>query len=415
MSPPLFIALRFIGHRKKALLLSLSGVILGVAFYICAQAQTQGFEEFFVKTVLGSSGAIIIEDRYQERYTGILNTGPGDMVDVSGRQPRRYIAGIPNAERMMRVVSEFSNVAACAPVLEGNATVRADFRQEVFRLQGIDLARHLEATALREQIVAGSLVDFRQEPMGVILGHVLARKVGARVGQDVALIGPAGVTTTFKVCAILQTGNMAIDEKRGLIHLPAAQRLMQQPLGVSLIVVKLRDPSRAPQLAAHLERLLGHRVRSWQERERGNLQLFRLVRISAVITVSTIILLAGFGIFNILTLMVLDKVREIAVLRSMGYERRDISAIFLWQGFLVAAVGAGLGCGLGALLTYAIAQIPVNITGLLTTKHFLVHWSLSHYLGGSLVAFVAICLASYFPARRAARLEPVTILRGGGQ
>jgi lipoprotein-releasing system permease protein len=131
--------------------------------------------------------------------------------------------------------------------------------------------------------------------------------------------------------------------------------------------------------------------------------------------VSTIILLAGFSIFNILTLMVLDKVREIAVLRSMGYRRRDISAVFLWQGLLIAAIGSILGCAVGAALTYGISKIPANIRGLLTTSHFLVHWSVNHYVVASLIAFVAIFLASYFPARRAAKLAPVTILRGGGQ
>ena len=111
----------------------------------------------------------------------------------------------------------------------------------------------------------------------------------------------------------------------------------------------------------------------------------------------------------------MDKAREIAVLRSMGYRRDDISAIFLWQGLLVAAAGSALGCVLGAILTYGISQIPVEIKGLLATKRFLVHWSVEHYLTATLIAFVAIFLASYFPSRRAARLEPVTILRGSGQ
>ena len=415
MPPSLFIALRFISHRRKAILLSLTGVVLGVAFFICVQAQTQGFEQFFIKTVLGSSGAIIIQDRFQTLYTGALEPAADSVVSVTGQKPRRYTEGITDPETMMRTVEEFSNVAACSPVLDGNAAVRADFRQEVFRVQGIDLERHLRTTALREQIVDGDLAEFRQKPNGVILGYNLARNVGANVGQEVLLVGPDGSTMPFIVCAIFQTGNISIDEKRGLLHIGAARRLLRKPFGVSLLMVKLRDPARAPQLATHLERLLQHRARSWQERERGTLQIFRLIHVSGIITVSTIILLAGFSIFNILTLMVLDKVREIAVLRSMGYRRRDISAVFLWQGLLIAAIGSALGCAVGAALTYGISKIPVNIRGLLTTSHFLVHWSVGHYLMASLIAFVAIFLASYFPARRAAKLAPVTILRGGGQ
>jgi lipoprotein-releasing system permease protein len=172
---------------------------------------------------------------------------------------------------------------------------------------------------------------------------------------------------------------------------------------------------RAPQLAAHLEELLQHRSRSWQERERGNLEVFRAIRYSAAITVSTIIVLAGFGIFNILTLMVLEKVREIAILRSMGYRRSDISAIFLWQGLLVAIIGSTLGCILGALLTWGVSRIPVRVRGFFATDHFLVYWTWHHYVAAIGIAFVGVFLASYFPARRAAGLAPVAILRGSGQ
>jgi len=415
MPPPLFIALRFIGYRKKAIFLSLSGVILGVAFYICVQAQTQGFEKFFIRTVLGTSGAILIQNRFQLLRTEVLKNDDGSIVSVSHEKPRKFYEGISDPERIMRVVNEFSNVAACAPVLEGSVALVTDFRQEIFRVQGINLELHLRASALREQIVEGSLEEFRLKPFGLILGYGLADKMRARVGQDVGLAGPDGEVRTFRLCALFQTGNLFIDEKYGFVHLRAAQGLLQKPSGVTQLIVKLRDPDRAPALAAHLQNLLQHKSRSWQERERGNLQIFGLIRISAAITVSTIILLAGFGIFNILTLMVMDKVREIAVLRSMGYRRADISAIFLWQGFLVALIGSALGCALGAALAYGISQIPVDIKGLLTTKRFLVHWSVTHYLEASAIAFIAIFLASYFPSRRAAKLAPVAILRGSGQ
>ena len=415
MPPALYIAIRFIGYRKKAILLSLAGVILGVAFYICAQAQTQGFEQFFVKSTLGASGAVVVGNRFQALHTHILDYNDSAMLNVSHAKPRKFYEGITDPERIMRAVCEFSNVSACSPVLEGNAALATDFRQEIFRVQGIDQGLHLKASSLREQIVEGSIEDFQEKPFGLILGYGVADKMWTKVGQDVGLIGPDGEHRTFRVCAVFQTGNLFIDEKYGYIHLKAAQSLLQRPFGVSHLMVKLRDPSRAPALAAHFERLFQHRSRCWQDRERGSLQVFSLIRISAAITVSTIILLAGFGIFNILTLMVMDKVREIAVLRSMGYRRKDISAIFLWQGLLVALIGSLLGCVLGAALTYGISQIPVEIKGFLSTKRFLVHWSATDYWAATVIAFVAIFLASYFPSRRAARLAPVDILRGSGQ
>jgi lipoprotein-releasing system permease protein len=415
MSPPLFIALRFIRHRQRAIFISLAGITLGVAFFICTQAQTQGFEQFYIRTVLGTSGAVLVQDRFQERYTGILGEKTNEMVRVSGQKPRKYYEGITDPERVMRAVREFSNVQACAPVLEDNASILTDFRSDVCRVLGIDLEAQLAATDLRSHLIDGDLGNFRTTPAGVLLGSLLAQKMHVKVGDTISLMAPAGETRNYRVCGIAQTGDNLIDERRAYIHLGEAQGLLGKPSAVSYVIVKMSDPERAPQLAARLEDLLKHRARSWQERARGNLQIFHAIRVSAAITVSAIIMLAGFGIFNVLTLMIIDKVREIAILRSMGYQRRDISAIFLWQGFLVALVGSLIGCVLGGALTYGVSRVPMHIRGFFSADHFLVHWSWHHYVLAVLIAFAAVLVASYFPSRRAAKLAPVAILRGAGQ
>ena len=109
---------------------------------------------------------------------------------------------------------------------------------------------------------------------------------------------------------------------------------------------------------------------------------------------------------------VLSKVKEIAILRSMGYRRSDISAIFLWQGGLIAVSGSIIGCIFGALLTLGVSHIPIRVRGLLYTNHFLVTWDWRHYLWATLLAILAVTIASYVPARRAAELPPVATLRG---
>ena len=142
MSPTLHIALRFISHRKRSMLISFVGIMLGVAFFICTQAQTQGFERFYIKTVLGSTGALTVEDKFQPRFTGLLQSHGYDVVGLANEQGRKYITGIDNADQVMRVVREFSNVSACTPVLEGSVTLRTNFKEEVFRVQGINLEAH---------------------------------------------------------------------------------------------------------------------------------------------------------------------------------------------------------------------------------------------------------------------------------
>nr|MBA2241733.1 ABC transporter permease [Chthoniobacterales bacterium] len=102
----------------------------------------------------------------------------------------------------------------------------------------------------------------------------------------------------------------------------------------------------------------------------------------------------------------------IAILRSMGYRASDISAVFLWQGAMIAAAGALLGCIAGALLTWGVSQIPIRVRGLIVTDHFLVAWNWQHYFWATVLAAIAVFIASYVPARRAAHLPPVATLRG---
>jgi lipoprotein-releasing system permease protein len=414
MRPTLYIALHFLTNRKKPLVLSLLGVICGVAIFICTQAQTAGFEEFFISEVLGTSGAVSMTNRFQKRYSNLLSQNDKSLVSVK-KERRRFFEGITNANEIMREARKFSNVVACSPVVSGNATVRCGFENEVARLVGIDVLLHLQTTDLARQIIKGKLDDFRVQPAAVILGSGLANNINAEVGMNVDLLPTGGQTRRFIVAAIAQTGIAAIDDTRVYVDSAVGQSLLRTPGGVSSIIFKLRDPERAPAVAARFEELFQHRSRSWQEREEGNLQIFATLRISAAITVSLLILLAGFGIFNVMTMTVLAKVREIAILRSMGYERSDISAIFLWQGVLIAAIGSILGCGVGALMTWGVSNIPIKIRGILRTDHFLVSWQWQHYVFGCLTAFVAVFIASYFPARRAAFLPPVATLRGSGQ
>ena len=410
MTPTLHIALRFLGHRKRAFVLSLSGVVFGVAIFICTQAQTQGFAKNFIDSTLGSNGALLLRSRFESRATALIVPPKSS---VSGIAPRRhYLGGITNAREIMRISRQFADVAACSPVLRGTLSARAGFENATADLFGIEPAFHLQTTNLAQQLVAGTFDDFRNNPNSVIIGSRLAEALEVGAGDAIQLLSPGGEYRRFTIAAIARSGVGVVDAARIYSHVRVAQTLLRKPFPASMIVYKLRDPDRAPALAQAFETLFQHESQSWQDREEANLQLFLTLRISAAITVSLIILLAGFGIFNVLTMSVLSKIKEIAILRSMGYRARDISAIFLWQGAMIAVAGSLLGCLVGALFTWGISHIPIRVRGLIYANHFLVTWDWRHYLWATVLAVIAVFIASYVPARRASLLAPVATIRG---
>jgi lipoprotein-releasing system permease protein len=409
VTPPLYIALRFLTHRKRALLLSLSGVVFGVAIFICTQAQTQGLSRYFIESNIGSNGALVVRSRFRPRYEPLMVAAKNSKASA-GR--RLYFEGITNPNEIMRVSRQFPDVISCSPVLRGTVSARAGFENATVDLYGIDPALHARTTDILRQLIDGRFDDFRNNTSSIIIGSRLAELLQTSVGDTVQLLAPNGEYWRFSVAAIARAGIGSIDSTRIYSHAKVAQALLQQPSGATMIIYKLRDRNRAPILASRFETLFQHDALSWQEREESTLQLFLTLRMSVAITVSLIILLAGFGIFNVLTMSVLAKIKEIAILRSMGYRRRDISAIFLWQGALIAAAGSVLGCVLGALMTWGVSHIPIRLRGLLYTNYFLVTWDWRHYAFATLLALLAVFIASYVPARRAAELAPVVTIRG---
>ena len=199
------------------------------------------------------------------------------------------------------------------------------------------------------------------------------------------------------------------------MHLSEARSLLKKVSGASFLQVALFDRNRAPQDAAQMEEVLRHGAKSWQEREKSWLNAFYALQISAALTVSTIILISGLGMFNTLAMLVIEKTKEIAILRSMGYTREDISRIFLWLGAIVLGLGTVGGWALGAGITYGVSKWPIHITGIFTAETFQVHWSITHYIVATISATIVVMTAAVIPARRAARLEPGDIIRGTSQ
>ncbi len=179
MTPALYIALRFLTNRKRALLLSLSGVVFGVAIFICTQAQTQGFAQNFINSTIGSNGAVVMRSRFRPRYEKLIVASKSSSANAAHRL---YFEGINNASEIMRISRQFSNVVACSPVLRGTANARAGFDNATIELYGIDPALHLRTTDLGQQLVNGNFDDFRNNASAAILGSRLADLLDVDVG-----------------------------------------------------------------------------------------------------------------------------------------------------------------------------------------------------------------------------------------
>ncbi len=415
MTSNILVALRFLTANKRSMAMSLAGIVFGVGFFIFSQAQTSGFEQFFIKTVLGTNGAIRVQDRIRATFSTMEmdeekgDGGKGWMVE--NKENYKYIEGIEHPLEVIAAIKQFDSVTGVSEVLTGTVVVSNNFRSRSGTLYGVNIDRHAAVSDLENQIVFGDMESIRAKPNGILLGSAFARRIQAKIG-DSLVVTAKDVNRRFTVAGIFETGVSDIDRERIYMHMPEARSVLQKPHGASFLQVNLKNPLRAREEAEHMTNTIYYHVASWQERERSWLDAFLVLRVSTALTVSTIILLSGLGMFNTLAMLVMEKTREIAILRSMGYNRKDISSIFLWQGGLVLLAGTVSGWVLAVFVTLGVSQLPFRVTGIFTTDSFVVHWSIWHYVVATLTAVIVVMAASYLPARRAARLEPGEVIRG---
>ena len=417
MPPNLQIAYRFLTAKKRSMLMSLACIVLGVGLYAVTQATTSGFEGFFIKTVLGANGAIRIEDEIQATIQSMAAGGANtdSNFQIIEKEGRKYIQGIQQPELIMDALRRFNNVSGVAQVLHGDVTINSSFKNDSAQVYGINLDDYLKVSDLGAHIVQGSLEEFRDEPEeGALIGRILADRVQLSVG-DSFILQIRGQSRHYRVAAIFETGVRDIDQVRIYLHLSEARSLLEKPTGASFIQVNLYDESRAPEDALQMERTLYHSAAPWQDREKEWLEVFGALRKSTAITVWVFSAIAALAMFNTLAMIVYEKTKDIAILRSMGYTREDISHIFLWQAVIVLAIGTVLGCLFGVIVTYGISQIPIRIRTIFTTDTFVVAWSVWHYVKAVLISTCFVMMASLVPARRAARFEPGDVIRGTAQ
>jgi lipoprotein-releasing system permease protein len=392
--------------------MSLLGIVFGVAFFVVTQAQTSGFEAFFIRTILGTNGAIRVSDRFQDIHgtvSKVSEDGQARFVFHS-REGARYVEGIEYPKELRKATASFPGVTGISEILEGAGVLDTGSRSHSVRIHGIRAQDHVAVSDLEDQVINGSMKSFRDDRLGILVGNRIAERLRLEPGERVVLAG-SHESLNLRVAGIFETGVSQIDKSRIYLDLSTARAFLRKPHGGSVFQVGLSESEKAPALAAQMQETFAHRVVSWQEREKVWLDVFKALRVSSAITVSTIILLSGLGMFNVFAIMVIEKTRDVAILRSIGFTPGDVSRIFLWQGALVLALGIVLGCLLAAAATYGISRIPLRIRGIFSTDSFVVNWDVSHYLWAVAIAIVVVGVASWIPARRAARIEPAKIIR----
>jgi lipoprotein-releasing system permease protein len=411
----LFVALRQLWDRKLLNSIAVLGVMLGILTLIAIRGMMNGMQGKFLLSILRISPHVSLYDKELRPAPPILSRHLGThelVARLSHQTPSDRQLRVKRPDDVVRSLERMDGVIAAAPLVSGSAIVAYGGKELPVQLRGIDPARQDRVTPISQFVKQGSYRTFVGSTDGVLLGVGVAERIGARAGDLVTLAGPRGQRLTVKVAGIFEAEVPPVDNVRIYAPIRLAQTLLDRPDVVGQIDLRLSDPDRAPELAERIETVFGYDAESWQETNANFLGIFAMQNSVTNFVVLAILLVGGFGILAIQVMIVLQKTRDIAILRSVGFHRRDILVIFLLQGMLVALVGALVGDLVGHYLLVALGNLKVKMEGFIKSDTFLVEDDPKMYLWGALFALVVGTLASLLPAIRASKVEPVDVLRG---
>jgi lipoprotein-releasing system permease protein len=401
----LHVALRYLlAKRKQAFisvisLISTLGVTVGVMALVIALALMTGLQQELTDRIVGANPHVFVWK-------------PGGMTD-----PR------PETERLRRV----PHVVGAAPVILGKALVSAAGDEAFINLKGIDPELEPSVTAIGPAMRSGSLESLTkidpEAPPGILLGTDAASQLGVAVGDSVSVLTPQGTLSPMgmiprprrlRVTGTFNVGVYEIDSQTGLVSLDTAKRLLDRD-GADAIQLRLDDISRAPQISDDLGRELGadYRVQDWGDVNRSLFDALWLEKMAISLTIGLIVMVAALNIVASLILLVMEKHRDIAILKTMGASARSVTTIFMMQGLIIGIigtlVGASAGLGIAEVLNrYKVIHIPGDVYQITYVPFRVLPLNFALVIA----AAILICfVATLYPSRQAARLDPAQALR----
>jgi len=407
------VAGRHLLARKRQSVVSLLGIVLGVAFFLSISAMMQGSENDFIKRLVDNSPHITIQDEFRNPSVQPAESFyTGAAVEVSRVKPQTETRGIRGYLQTLDYLRTIPGLRA-SPLLAGQALVTFAGRDIAITLNGVLPEQYASVSTIETYMIAGKLADLVANPNGIVIGAELARVLSLQMNGNVTLATTSGQVRTFKIVGIFRTGRAAVDRGQAFVTLKRVQALLDRPNRANSIILKLDDPNRARETAARIEDHVGYKSVSWQEQSEDLMSTLLLRRIIMYTVVAAVLVVAAFGIYNVISTVVMEKQRDIAIMKSMGFRARDVQQMFLVQGVLLGLVGNVFGLALGSVLMLGLGRIRFKFPGSTDYSYMAIDWGWKQFVLAAAIAMVAAVVAASLPARKAARVEPVEILRGG--
>lgn len=400
------IARTYLFSGKKMTAVAVLGVLLGMSIYIFMNSLLVGFDKASDENIFKNTPHIrlyhddvISKNLVSDTAAEYLISNPKVVPKVNTIINPNGIAEMVQQQKEVTVVTAQVNTS----VFYNNGKTQVSGLSIGIKPDEADMMYSITSS-----MVEGKFETLKSDPNGIVIGIGIAEKMNLALGDNINLTSQKGVTKNLRVAGIFRSFNSTADDTKSYVNLYTAQQLLKENnVYVTDISVNVKDPHQAAAVAEKLSQLTGYKSEDWKESNESLMALSKMRFIMINFVSTAIMLIAGFGIYNILNMTVSQKINDIAILKAIGFKGNDVIRIFVTQALSIGLIGV-VGGMLMALLMITLLK-KVYIGGDL--GYFPVDYELQKFIQGIVMGLVITFFAGYIPARKAAKVDPVSIFR----
>ncbi|NBX27986.1 MAG: ABC transporter permease [Chitinophagia bacterium] len=402
--------------RWKQTLVAAVGVTFSITMFITLLSFMSGLNDMLDSLILNRTPHIRLYKDIKsnaQQPIALVQKNKNTYHFIHSVKPKRERIELFNSATIMRALQQDPRVLGVAPKIATQIFYNVGVMNITGVINGIDIDAESRLFYFKDYVVAGNYMDLKNVPNSIILGKGVADKLMLNIGDMIQVTTTKGEQVPLKVVGYFQSGLLDIDKAQSYCSIATTQKLLGEPNNyITDLQIKLKDVKLAPPLAKEMQAKFGVDAIDVQT---ANAQFETGSSIRSLISYAvgiTLLIVAGFGIYNILNMMIYEKMDSIAILKATGFSGKDVNAIFISIALSIGVVGGASGLLFGFGLSSIIDQIPFNTTSLPTIKTYPIIYNPTFYMIASIFSLVTTYFAGFFPSRKASKIDPVIIIRG---